>query len=158
MPRKLVIPFLGSTYRWVVGLVSLVAIGWGAVIALDTVDQARMRSRLQNIADDAAVAGVLMLASLAEQGPDVAQRAATKAATDQVIGRTGANPISVRPSSSNLTVSVEVSAPSPLRISGLLHDATAIDVIGTASYLPPVEQPELLANRLRGWRSYAQTK
>jgi hypothetical protein len=157
MPRKLGIPLLGLTNRWAVGLISVVAIGWGAVIALDTVDQARIRSRLQNVADDAAVAGVLMLASFAEQEPGVAQRAATKAATDQVIGRTGANPISVRPSSTSLTVSVEVSAP-PLPIYGLLHNAMPVDVIGTARYSPPAQQPEALANRLRGWRSYAQTK
>jgi hypothetical protein len=45
---------------------------------------------------------------------------------------------------------------SPLQ--ALLHNGKPVTVIGTANYLPPAQPQEVLANRLRGWRTYAQSK
>ena len=88
-----------------------IAIGWGAVLALDAVDQARTRSKLQQIADDAAISGVLALASNTQRGAYVAQHEATVAVTNQIERKIDRAGILVRPSSADSAVSVEVSAP-----------------------------------------------
>ena len=77
------------------------AIGCGAVLALDAVDQARTRSKLQQIADDAAISGVLALASNTQRGAYVAQHQATVAVTNQIERKIDRAGILVRPSSAD---------------------------------------------------------
>ena len=135
-----------------------VVIGWGVVLALDAVEQARTRSTLQQLADDAAISGVLALASNAQGGANVAQHEATVAVTNQIESKIDRAGILVRPSSADSAVSVEVSAPSKSPLHALLHNGKPVTVIGTANYLPPAQPQEVLANRLRGSRNYAQFK
>jgi len=134
------------------------AIGWGAVLALDAVDQARTRSKLQQIADDAAISGVLALASNTQRGAYVAQHEATAAVTNQIERKIDRAGVLVRPSNADSAVSVEVSAPSQSSLHAILHNGKPVTVIGAANYLPPAQPQEVLANRLRGWRTYAQYK
>jgi hypothetical protein len=61
--------------RWAVGLIGAIAGCVGAVLAFDAIEDTRVRSQLQNVADSASLAGVLALAS--NQETDDAQRAAT---------------------------------------------------------------------------------
>jgi hypothetical protein len=114
-----------------------IAIGWGAVLALDAVDQARTRSKLQQIADDAAISGVLALASNTQRGAYVAQHEATVAVTNQIERKIDRAGILVRPSSADSAVSVEVSAPLQSPLQALLHNGKPVTVIGAANYLPP---------------------
>jgi hypothetical protein len=132
------------------------SIGWGAVLALDALERAR--STLQQLADDAAISGVLALASNAQRGANVAQHAATVAVTNQIESKIDRAGILVRPSSPDSIVSVEVSAPSQSPLHTLLHNGKPVTVTGTANYLPPAQPQEVLANRFRGWRNYAQSK
>jgi hypothetical protein len=121
-------------------------------------DQARTRSKLQQIADDAAISGVLALASNTQRGAYVAQHEATVAVTNQIERKIDRAGILVRPSSADSAVSVEVSAPLQSPLQALLHNGKPVTVIGAANYLPPAQPQEVLANRLRGWRTYAQSK
>jgi len=134
------------------------AIGWGAVLAVNAADQARTRSKLQQIADDAAISGVLALASNTQRGAYVAQHEATAAVTNQIERKIDRAGVLVRPSNADSAVSVEVSAPSQSSLHAILHNGKPVTVIGTANYLPPAQPQEMLANRLRGWRTYAQSK
>jgi hypothetical protein len=131
-----------------------VVIGSSVVLALDEVEQARTRSKLQQIADDAAISGVLALASNAQREAYVAQHEATVAVTNQVESKIDGAGILVRPESTGSTVSVEVSAP----LQSLLHNGNPVTVTGKANYLPPAQPQEVLVNRLHGWRNYAQYK
>ena len=133
-----------------------IAIGWGAVLALDAVDQ-RTRAELQQIADDAAISGVLALASNTQRGAYVAQHEATVAVTNQIERKIDRAGILVRPSSADSAVSVEVSAPLQSPLQALLHNGKPVTVIGAANYLPPAQPQEVLENRLHGWRNYARS-
>jgi hypothetical protein len=110
-----------------------VVIGSSVVLALDAVEQARTRSKLQQIADDAAISGVLALASNAQREAYVARHEATVAVTNQVESKIDGAGILVRPESAGSTVSVEVSAP----LQSLLHNGKPVTVIGKANYLSP---------------------
>jgi hypothetical protein len=131
-------------------------IGCGVVLVLDAADQARTRSKLQQIADDAAIAGVLALASNGQRGY-VAQHQATVAVSNQIESKIDRAGILVRPSSADSIVSVEVSAPSQSSLHALLHNGKPVTVIGKANYLPPAQPQEVLENRFHGWRNYAQS-
>ena len=132
-------------------------IGCGSRLALDAADRARTRSKLQQIADDAAIAGVLALASNGQRGAYVAQHQATVAVTNQIESKIDRADILVRPSSPDSIVSVEVSAPAQSPLHALLHNGKPVTVVGMASYLPPAQPQQALENRLHGWRNYAQS-
>jgi hypothetical protein len=119
-----------------------------------------MRSQLQEVADSAALAGVLALASKTNQETGVAKRAATIAATQEVEKRTdlGAVAFLVEPSKSDLTVSVRVPEREPSRLHAFMYGAHPTDVAGHANYSPPIDPQPRMANRLHGWKTYAQSK
>ena len=143
-------------HGWVAVALGMV-IGCGVVLVLDAADQARTRSKLQQMADDAAIAGVLALASNGQRGSYVAQHQATVAVTNQIESKINRAGILVRPSTADSIVSVEVSAPSQSSLHALLHNGKPVTVIGMANYLPPAQPQEVLENRLHGWRNYAQS-
>jgi hypothetical protein len=60
--------------RWAVGFIGASAGCVVAVLALDAADHTRMRSQLQEVADSAALAGVLALASNPNQEAGIAKR------------------------------------------------------------------------------------
>jgi hypothetical protein len=138
-------------HGWVAVAFGMV-MGCGVVLVLDAADQARTRSKLQQMADDAAIAGVLALAS-----NGLAQHQATVAVTNQIESKINRAGILVRPSTADSIVSVEVSAPSQSSLHALLHNGEPVTVIGMANYLPPAQPQEVLENRLHGWRNYAQS-
>jgi acyl-CoA synthetase (AMP-forming)/AMP-acid ligase II len=148
--------YVFQKHGWIAVALGMV-IGCGAVLVLDAADQARTRSKLQQIADDAAIAGVLALASNGQRGTYVAQQQATVAATNQIESKIDRAGILVRPSSADSIVSVKVSAPSQSSLHALLHNGKPVTVIGMANYLPPAQPQEALENRLHGWRNYAQS-
>ncbi len=143
--------------RWAVGLIGAIAGCVGAVLALDAIEHTRVRSQLQNVADSAALAGVLALASNHEA--DDAQRAATRAAKQNIEKTThpGAVAFLVAPSKSDMTVSVRLSEPESSRLHSLLY-GPATDVVGHANYLPATDPQRQTTNRLQAWRSYAQSE
>jgi hypothetical protein len=143
-------------HGWVAVAFGMV-MGCGVVLVLDAADQARTRSKLQQMADDAAIAGVLALASNGQRGSYVAQHQATVAVTNQIESKINRAGILVRPSTADSIVSVEVSAPSQSSLHALLHNGEPVTVIGMANYLPPAQPQEVLENRLHGWRNYAQS-
>jgi hypothetical protein len=147
---------MGKDYL-AVGLMGAIAGCVGAVLALDAIEHTRVRSQLQNVADSAALAGVLALASNQETAD--AQRAATLAATQDVEKRThpGAVAFLVEPSKSDMTVSVRLAEPESSKLHSLLYGPPT-DVVGHANYLPATDPQPQTANRLQGWRSYAQSE
>ena len=143
--------------RWAVGLSGAIAGCVGAVLTLDAIDHTRVRSQLQEVADNAALAGVLALASNPNQ--EAAMRAATVAATQEVEKRAdpGAVTFLVAPSKSDLAVSVRVSSPEPSRLYAFLHGANPTDVVSHANFSPPTDPQPRMTNRLHGWKTYAQS-
>jgi hypothetical protein len=146
--------------RWAVGLIGAIAGCLGAVLALDSFEHSRVRSQLQEVADSAALAGVLALASNPNQEAGVANRAATIAATQEVEKRTGPGAVAflVKPSKSDdLTISVHLSEPELSTLHAFLYGAPP-DVVGHANYSPPTDPQPQMANRLHGWKTYAQSE
>lgn len=140
--------------RWPVGLIGAIAGCVGVVVALDAIEHTRIRSQLQNVADSAALAGVLALASTQET--DDAQRAATLAARQDVEKRTRPRAVAffVEPSKSDMTVSVRLAERKSSRLHSLLFGHPT-DVVGHANYLPSTDPQPQTTNRLHGLRSYA---
>jgi hypothetical protein len=136
----------------VVALIALSGLGLGGVLIFDVITQARVHATLQKAADDAAISGVLALAS--ERDPAAAQHDATATAAREVANRFPGAQITVNSSSSDLKTSVEIAAPASPRLLGFLHSGSQIDVSSTASYLPPAQNQEPLPDRLH-WRDYA---
>ncbi len=139
-------------------VVALVTAGVATVLTLNAVDQERSRSRLQSMAEDAAISAVRALASDAAKGGNVADDAAVKAAADEITHKVeGGAHVQVQPSSIDSSVAVEISAPSRSWLLGFQHGGAPIDVIAHATYEGPAQKQGPSANRLRGWRSYAQS-
>ena len=123
------------------------AVGLGAILALDEADKARIRLQFQEIADDAAISGVLVLAD--SVGPaEKVQHEAAVAATNQVTSRIPDARSTVTPSTTDKSVSVHLSAAGYPRLFGLIRSANPINVVGTASYVPPRQPQTHLTNRL----------
>lgn len=144
-----------STYRLplMVALVALSGLGVGGVLIFDSVTQARLHANLQKAADDAAISGVLALAS--ERDPSAAQHEATVTASREVANRFPGARIVVNSSSSDLKTTVEIAAPAPAPLlPGFLQGGSHVDVSSTATYLPPAQNQEPLPDRLH-WREYA---
>ncbi len=139
-------------------MAALLTIGGATVLTLNAVDQERSRSRLQSMAEDAAISAVLALASDAVKGGNVADDGAAKAAAEEITPKVerGAH-VQVRSSSIDASVAVEISAPSRSWLSGFLHGGAPIGVTAHATYEGPAQKQAPSANRLRGWRSYAQS-
>ena len=135
------------------------AVSLGAVLILDAIDEARVRSRLQEVADNAAVSGVLVLASNTERGPTVARQEATVAARNSIPDRFDAAWSTVEPGD-DLTLSVHIAAPQQSRVLGFLQADRPVEVIGNARYLPPAQHQEThaSASRLKPARKYAQSR
>jgi hypothetical protein len=136
-------------HGWVAVALGMV-IGCGAVLVLDAADQARTRSKLRQIADDAAIAGVLALASNGQRGAYVAQHHATVVVTNQIKSKIDRAGILVWPSSADSIVSVEVSMPSQSSWHALLHQGKLVTVVGMANYLPPAQPQEVLETAYMG--------
>src|SRR5262245_58794008 len=125
MPTKSGLAFLGL----IVG--GLLAIG--AAQYLTTVSA---RSHLQEVADEAAISGVLALASNHERGSATAEHEAAIAAGNIVTNRINGAWVSITPMD-DLTLSVRISAPQQPH---LLGQGEPVEVVGTATYIPPEQQ------------------
>jgi hypothetical protein len=144
--------------RWlalIVGFISLC--GLGGVLAIDSIEYARERSQLQKVADDAAISGVLALASNIERGTTAAQHEAFIAASHAIVNRVDGVWSTIAPGD-ELTMSVRISAPQQSRLLGFIESASPVEVIGTATYFPPAQHQEALANRLYWKPKYAQLR
>jgi hypothetical protein len=138
----------------IVGFISLC--GLGGVLAIDSIEYARERSQLQKVADDAAISGVLALASNIERGTTAAQHEAFIAAS-HVINRVDGAWGTIAPSD-DLTISVRLSVLQRSRLLGFIQNESPVEVVGTATYLPPPQPQEALANRLYWKPKYAQSR
>jgi hypothetical protein len=144
-----------SKFHWaLIGCFALLC-GLGGALTIASVEYARVHSQLQNVADDAAISGVFALASNAERGTTAAQHEAFIAASHVITGVDGA--WSTIAPSDDLTISVRISAPQQSRLLGLIKNGSPVEVIGTATYLPPTQHQEALANRLYWKPRYAQS-
>jgi uncharacterized membrane protein len=139
----------------IVGFISLC--GLGGVLAIDSIEYARERSQLQKVADDAAISGVVALASNIERGTTAAQHEAFVAASHVIANRVDGVWGTIAPSDDS-TLSVHISAPQQAHLLGFMHTGTPVEVIGKASYVPPAQHQEALANRLNWKLKYAQSR
>jgi hypothetical protein len=137
MPTKLGLVFLGLTFG------GTTLLGISSAQYLTTVSA---RSQLQEVADEAAISGVLALASNQGRGIATAQYEAGIAASHIITSRIDGAWSSVTPRD-DLTLSVRISASQQPGILGL---GEPVEVVGTARYLPPGQQQFAQASE---WRS-----
>jgi hypothetical protein len=145
MPTKLGLVFLGLTFG------GTTLLGISAAQYLTTVSA---RSHVQQVADDAAISGVLALASNKDRGIAMAQYEAAIAASHIITSRIDGAWSSVTPRD-DMTLSVRISTSQQAGILGL---GGAVEVVGTARYLPPGQRQEALADRLNWKTQYAQSR
>jgi hypothetical protein len=136
MPTKLSLVFLGLILG---GTALLAAAGYLTMVSA--------RSDLQEVADEAAISGVLALASNKERGAATAQREAAIAASNIITSRIEGAWVSITPKDDDLALSVRISAPHQARILGL---SGPIEVVGAARYLSPAQQDFAQASE-NGW-------
>jgi hypothetical protein len=128
MPTKLGLVFLGLVF------------GGTALLATDAAGYLTMvsaRSHLQEVADDAAISGVLALASNKARRIAAAQHEAAIAARNIITSRIDDAWVSITSKDDDLGLSVRISVPQQPRILGL---SGPVEVVGTARYIPPGEQ------------------
>jgi hypothetical protein len=93
-------------------------------------------SHLQEVADEAAISGVLALASNNDRGSAAAQHKAAMAAGNIVTNRINGAWVSITPGD-DLTLSVRISAPQQPHVLGW---GEPVEVVGTARYIPPEQE------------------
>jgi hypothetical protein len=134
MPTKLGLVFLGLMF----GGTALLATG-----ATSYLIAVSARSHLQQVADDAAISGVLALASNKARGLATAQREAAIAAGNTITSRIDDAWVSITPKDDDLALSVRISVPQQPHILGL---SRPVEVVGTARYITPAQQQFAQAN------------
>jgi hypothetical protein len=98
--------------------------------------------------------GLFAFASNTERGTTSAQHEASIAASHVIVNRVDGAWSTIAPSD-DLTISVRLSAPQQSRLLGFTQSGSPVEVIGTATYLPPAQHQEALANRLYWKPKYA---
>jgi Flp pilus assembly protein TadG len=105
--------------------------------AIDYSDLARLRTRLQSVADSAALAGARQMLNNTGKSATQQEQAARETADSHIVASEPAVTKDIRPASKDRLVTVTLSQSKPLYFGGFLgHDRSTVNVTAQATYSP----------------------